>query len=223
MAGKIDGIVQFPDGRVAVDETKTTGQPIDDAADYWLKLRIDEQITRYMYAARQLGYDVVVVHYDVIRKPTIKPSQVAVLDNEGLKVVLDNEGKRVFNKNGTPKQSGSTEQGWTLQTRIETADEYGERLSLDISERPTFYFNRKEIVRSDSDIQEFLTEQWQQQKTIAEAEINGRHFRNTGACLHPFKCEYFDVCTSGMKPSAENVPQGFKLVDHVHPELESEE
>ena len=168
-----------------------------------------------------MGHDVSCVHYDVIRKPGMEPKQIALLDADGMKIVLDSNGVRVMNKNGTPKQAGSAEQGWTLQTRIETAQEYGDRLTQDIFERPQFYFARREITRTQSDIDEFLVEQWQQQKTIAEAQNTGRHFKNTGACLSPFKCEFFDVCCSGLKPEIET-PQGFKVLENVHPELESE-
>lgn len=223
LGGKIDGIVMLPDGRLAVDETKTTGQSIEFGSDYWAKIQtVDEQITRYMYAARALGYEVACVHYDVIRKPGIAPKQIPLLDESGCKVVLDADGKRVMNKNGTPKQSGSTEQGWTLQSRIETATEYGDRLTQDIFERPQFYFCRKEITRTDADIQEWVVEQWQQQKLLAECENTGRHFKNTSACLMPYRCEFADVCFSGGYTPGQTLPQGFRLVDNVHPELEEE-
>lgn len=72
LAGKIDGLVRLSDGRVAVLEYKTAGEDIGPDAAYWLRLRIDPQISLYVLAARELGYDVSTVVYDVTRKPTIR-------------------------------------------------------------------------------------------------------------------------------------------------------
>ena len=72
LAGKMDGIVRLPDGRLAVLEYKTAGEDISPNADYWRRLRCDAQISQYVLAARALGHDVATVLYDVTRKPTIR-------------------------------------------------------------------------------------------------------------------------------------------------------
>ena len=72
LAGKVDGVVRLPDGRLAVLEYKTAGEDIGPDADYWLRLRCDGQISLYVLAARAMGYDVATVLYDVTRKPTIR-------------------------------------------------------------------------------------------------------------------------------------------------------
>lgn len=71
LAGKIDGIVQLADGRIAVLEYKTAGEDIGPDSNYWLRLRCDPQISQYVLAARALGYDVATVLYDVTRKPAM--------------------------------------------------------------------------------------------------------------------------------------------------------
>ncbi len=75
LAGKIDGIVQLPDGRLAVLEYKTAGEDIGPAGEYWPRLRCDGQISLYVLAARSMGFDVAAVLYDVTRKPTIRLRQ----------------------------------------------------------------------------------------------------------------------------------------------------
>jgi hypothetical protein len=77
-AGKIDGIVKIAKerGRLAVFETKTTSESIDDEAEYWRRLRVDSQISGYIVAARAMDFDVETVIYNVIRKPTIRPKLV---------------------------------------------------------------------------------------------------------------------------------------------------
>lgn len=72
LAGKIDGIVRLPDGRLAVLEYKTAGEDIGTDSEYWLRLRCDPQISQYVLAARAVGHDVATVLYDVTRKPTIR-------------------------------------------------------------------------------------------------------------------------------------------------------
>ncbi|MFA7279096.1 MAG: PD-(D/E)XK nuclease family protein [Sterolibacterium sp.] len=218
--GKIDGIVQLPDGRLAVDETKTAGKDISPESDYWLKLRIDEQVTRYFYSARKLGYDIACIHYDVIRKPTIEPKQIPLLDENNFKIVLDANGQRVMNKNGTPKQSADKEMGWVLQSRIETAQEYGDRLTADIGERPAFYFQRKELQRTDKDLEDFEHDLWQQQQQMSELRRTGRWFKNTGACIGFGRCAYADLCFNGFTGS-EPLPPHYAKFDNVNPELDS--
>ena len=223
-AGKIDGIVKLPDGRVAIDETKTTSKPIDPESDFWQRLRVDDQITKYFWAARQLGYDISCVIYDVIKKPTIEPLLIPLLDENGDKIVLDAEGKRVLKASGLPRQTGDSTLGYVLQQRRQTPAEYGERLSEDIAARPGFYFQRKEITRLESDIEEFEHEQWQSQQLLSDCQRTGRWFRNTGACLSPYRCEYANLCFGGFSGDlSQGVPEGFTQVANVNPELESEE
>src|SRR3990167_3244587 len=95
-AGKIDGIVQV-DGRKLTLEHKFISDPIDQDSDYWRRLQIDSQISLYTWAGRQIDHDVTGVFFDVIRKPTIRPEQVPILDEDGKKIVLDAAGNRVFN------------------------------------------------------------------------------------------------------------------------------
>lgn len=217
VAGKIDGIVRLKDGRLAVLEHKTTGDDIGPDSDYWKKLTIDQQISLYMVAARLSGHDVETVLYDVIRKPSIAPRQVPMLDGDGLKIVLDENGERVLKSDGKPRQSGDTQKGWKLLTQTESAETFGDRLRQDIAERPDFYFQRREIPRLASDLAEFEHELWQQSVDIRESINTGRHYRNTSACTLMGTCEYIDLCARGL--GTDEVPSGFVRVSNVNPEL----
>lgn len=218
IGGKIDKIIRLADGRLAVMEHKTTSDDLGPDSDYWRRLRLDQQISLYMLAARQLGYDVQTVVYDVCRKPQIGPLSVPLLDEHGAKIVLDANGQRVYKKDGSPRQSGDAANGFVLQSRRQTAAEFGERLNGDIASRPDWYFARMEIPRLDADIEEFRVELWQIQTQLRESQRRGCWFRNTGACISPYRCEYLDVCSQSIDPASE-VPQGFIRVDNVHPEL----
>lgn len=181
IAGKIDGIVRLADGRIAVMETKTTSDDLSPDSDFWRRLRMDQQISHYMLAARTLGYAVETVYYDVLRKPGIRPKLIGKGDDK----------------------------------HRETASEYGDRLSIDISERPDFYLARREIPRLDSDLEEFRSELWDIGKAISE----GRSYRNTAACVSPYRCAYLNICSDNLDVSS-HTPSGFvRLTSSLHPEL----
>lgn len=99
LAGKIDKIVRLEDGRLAIQEHKTTGDSIDTGSDYWPRLRLDQQISLYVLAARQLGFNVETVLYDVIRKPGIEPK---IVDRKsGRRETADEYGDRLTEDIGT--------------------------------------------------------------------------------------------------------------------------
>lgn len=215
-AGKKDKIVRMPDSRVLLMEHKTTGDSIAPDSDYWLPLSKDFQISRYFKAATASGYRVEGVLYDVIHKPDIAPRQVPLLDEHGLKVVLDANGNRVMLKNGKPRQSGDKEQGWTLQVRRETADEFGTRLTDDIAARPEVYFARREIPRLQSDLDRFAADLYAVQMQIRDSIKHNRWPRNVRACRNPYPCPYMRVCDHNFN---ESLPDGFEQVLDPHPEL----
>lgn len=216
LAGKIDKVVRLADGRLAVMEHKTTGESIDEGADYWLRLRLDSQISTYMLAAKRLGHEVETVLYDVIRKPGIAPKQVPTLDENGLQIYVLESGARALKKDGTPYQSAGD--GRKLLSHTETAEEFGDRLAADIAGRPEFYFQRREIPRLDSDLEEAAQEIWDAQKAIAEAANTGRHYRNSSACFRMGRCQYFDLCFAGWKPG-DSLPAAFVHAENAHSEL----
>lgn len=222
IAGKIDGIIKLDDGRLAVKETKTTGDAIDPDSDFWKRLRIDQQISMYMLATRRLGHAVQTVYYDVIHKPDIAPKLIPTLDADGFKIVLDATGARVFNKNNKPRESASKDDGWVLQQKRETPEQFGERLTADIAARPDTYYARREIPRLDSDLAEFEQELWDQHQILASCEKSERFPRNTAACLTMGRCEFWSICTEGINP-ATGTPPGYIVTNQVHPELKAEE
>lgn len=215
--GKIDGIVKLDDGRIAVVEHKLLSEDLDPSSPLWRRMRVDHQISLYVLAARQLGYPVESVLYDVTRKPTIKPTGVPAVDVNGMKIVVDAYGTRIANKGGEWRQTASAKDGYSLISRPMTAEEWGVKLTADIAERPDFYFARVEIPRLDQDLEECLYELWDIQKTIRAAQVNDRHYRTCNKNTCGF-CAYFDLCTTGWSAKYP-LPEGFVKVTDLHPEL----
>jgi hypothetical protein len=229
-AGKRDGVVITKANRTALIEHKFVSDDIAPDSVYWKRLRIDNQISGYITSIRDEGTQVDEVLFDVIRKPSMRPSQVPVLDENGLKMVVDANGERMLKTNikkdgtpgaghGEPYQSANAEKGWILITRPETPEEFGERLAKDIEARPDFYYQRRIVPRMNSDLDEYRTQLWQIQKQINESIKLNRHFRNTSACTAMGQCEYLDFCHTGFDPS-QPLPQGYIQTDNLHQELE---
>ncbi len=95
LGGKRDKIIRSMSGAVKLMEHKTCSEDLGVDSDYWKRLRIDQQISLYTVAARSQGHDIESILFDVIRKPSIRPSQIPLLDDDGLKVVLDGDGGEV--------------------------------------------------------------------------------------------------------------------------------
>jgi hypothetical protein len=220
LAGKLDGIVRVEDGRVAELESKTVSEDIAWDSEYWTRLQLDSQPTIYMIGARESGHDVATVLWDATRKPTIKPSAVAVVDDLGAKIVLDAQGNRVRTERGQWRQTGDKDKGYVLQTRDMTPDEWSKKLTDDIGERPDYYFQRREIPRLDSEIEECKAELWSIQKTIREAMNSGHWFR-TVAFNTCGTCCYWPLCSSKYD-FHDILPQGFVVVQNLHPELNND-
>jgi hypothetical protein len=207
--GKMDWIAQLPDGRMALVEHKTVGESIEPESDYWKRLALDGQISRYILAAQELGYPVETVIYDVVRKPQISPKRIVKADAQ-----MALAQGHYF---GHPLDGPLPER--------ETPELYAARLLADMGCRPAFYFARMEVPRLLGDLREFQAEQWSIQKMIRSCELESRTSgrmawpRNTGACIHPYRCQFLDVCRGVMGDPENEIPMGFRRAERAHEEL----
>lgn len=218
LAGKLDVIVRdLRDGLVKIVEHKTTSEDIGAGSQYWQKLQLDPQISTYYAGAKSLGYDVGGCLYDVLYKPGLRPGQVPVTDELGAKIVLDAQGNRVRTKKGSWRQTASTEDGYVLQTRPETPDEFRQRLLDAIASDPDRYYQRGTVVRLAAEERDAAFDTWQTARLIHEAKLAKRWPRNPDACQRFGRlCSYFGVCTG---TESLNDTTLFTRVTNVHQEL----
>lgn len=224
-------------------EHKTTSDDIGFGSIYWRVLTLNSQVSTYYAGAKSLGHEVDGCIYDVVRKPTLRPSQIPLLDADEIKIVLDANGERVRNKpsikqrkNETDeefsarlgvacseapwRQTGDTELGYVLQTRIETSEEYEARILDDIAADPDKYYQRGEVVRLEAEEEEAARDVWQTARAMREDELAGRHPRNADACRrYGNLCHFFDVCCG--EASLEDTSR-FVRLENVHAELSAE-
>ncbi len=192
VAGKIDAILPN-----AIRETKTTGSSLDDDR-YWRRLLMDPQITLYYWAARELGYTVETVYYDVIRKPSMNPHLATHVE------------KRKYKKDGTPYAN--------VRETDETPDEWYERLFADIMKRPDFYFARRKTPRTGQHVEELQYELWDVAKDYRQAQLNGRWYRNVSRMTCDY-CSFFSICHGLTAWEPGETPEGFVCLEDPHPEL----
>ncbi len=108
----------------------------------------------------------------------------------------------------------------------ETPEQFGQRLLNDISERPDYYFQRREVPRLEDDLAQFQAELWQQAQQLLEirrradrlADPACAYFRNVGR-MTCGSCEFTDFCLSGIRVDLANPPAGFEVLSDPHPEL----
>jgi hypothetical protein len=198
-AGKIDGIVALANGQAAIRETKTTSEDMSPESDYVAKLRIDNQISGYVLAAKSLGFQIDTILYDIIKKPGIRP--LSATPEESRKYTK--EGKLYANQRETD----------------ESASDYYDRLWADITTNPDKYYARYNIPRTDDDLNEWREEIIDTMKEMQVAYQKDRKSRNTSACLAFGRCPYLDVCHSGIQVGG-SVPPSFRKVEKIHEELE---
>lgn len=197
LAGKLDVIIQDVQGRYAIIEHKTSSEDLSPESDYWPRLSIDGQISGYYVGAEVMGYKCDYCIYDVIKKPMLRPCMATP------------EDQRKYTKAGALYAN--------QRLTDETVQEYQDRLIADISDRPDHYFARRDVVRMQEDLVDYMYDMWACGREIREAQLAGRWPRNPNACKRYGMCEYFPVCTKVADIEDECL---FQTLDTLHPELE---
>lgn len=225
LGGKIDVLVRDRrDGLVKLIEHKFSSEDITPGSNYWKRLTMDGQVSTYFDGGQSLApAPIAECIYDVIQKPSQKPSKtIPVVDADGVKVVLDANGERVRTKDGKKwRETADAAQGFVLQVRNETVDEYRERISALIEADPNKYFARGIVVRIADELDEHRFDTWQTAKEIHEYQRAGRFPRNPDHCTKwGSTCPYWDVCTGVATLEDQS---RFRRLDNLHPELAVEE
>lgn len=200
MCGKLDRLVRLPDGRIALMEYKTTSRDFSSGADYWLRLHLDQQLSIYVIAARELGYAVETILYDVTRRPMLRPLKATPVE---LRKYTQKTGELYANQ----------------RAEDETPPEFAARVAADIAAKQDHYFARIEIARLDQDLDDCRAELWQQQLAIREAQRTGRWYRNPDSCVSStgWPCDFLSICLN--RNLDTHTPSGFVRSENVHPEL----
>lgn len=242
LKGMIDKIVRDPQsGIYYIDEHKSTGGSIDSDSTYWSHLTLDTQTKLYPYAAQRLQMNgeleeygikpgdplIRGVRYDVWHKPGISPKKLTQANSKKLVEIGEYLGEKfeviiTYADGNNPPMVSLTINGGQAELTPgakegtfairETPEMFGTRLLADISERPEFYFARREISRTDAELQAFEWDIYNIYKTVRSMNKNNRWWTNEQACENKFRCSYISICYNRIDVSDGIVPEGFKCI-----------
>ena len=221
LRGKIDRIFSAGNNRF-VHEYKSTSKSIDPDSTYWNHLTLDTQTRLYTYAAKELGLGMCGVLYDVWSKPKTRPKKLTQGDSkkfvvdgvycgEKFEVEMIEEPHHHFRVNGREAEVEPGAKPGTFAIR-ETPEMYGARLLQDITQRPEFYFARKEIAHTTNDIEKFERQLYNIYKGIKNMIKTDGWWEDENQCEATFKCSYIDFCYNHIDVGPDEVPDGFKKI-----------
>jgi len=216
--GKIDKVFAAGNNRF-VHDYKSTSKSIDSDSTFWSHLTLDTQTRLYTYAAAQLGLGACGVVYDAWHKPGIKPKKLSQTDSkkfvetgeycgEKFKITQDDPQPEILTVNRTKTEVEPGAKPGTFTIR-ETPQMFGARLLQDITERPEFYFARKEIVHQSNDIEAFQWELFNIYQSIRSMNKHNRWWRNEQSCEATYRCEFCDLCYNHVELGSDEVPDNF--------------
>ncbi len=198
LVGRVDGVVQKPDGSVWILEHKTLGRK---DKNYFDKLDVDIQVRAYCWAVRRFtGLDIKGVIYNVLRsKLPVKPELL---------------------KSGKLSKRANIDTTYEIflsaidDTDSDPAD-YAEILERLKSEGNSF-FMRREVSYTAEELDSFTLDLY---RITRDMRRSGREepYRNPTACGQFGPCSFRDLCT-GSLPDDE-VFDKYRELSTKHPEL----
>ena len=171
------------------------------------------------------------IEYDVHHKPTISPKKLTQADSKkfvetgeymGQKFELEKIGDVIQTINGTKPEVEPGKKEGTFAIR-ETPEMYGARLLQDITERPTFYFANKPLVRTDPEMKAFEYELYDIAKDMMSKIRADRWWHNEKQCEATFKCDYTDSCYNHIELDVDNPPSGMRCIFKKKDEVTNEQ
>jgi hypothetical protein len=209
IAGKLDVLVRrLSDGAVLVVEHKTTVADLSPGSTYWQRLRMDTQVSVYFEGAALQGHPPSGCLYDVISKPQQRPHKATPVE------------QRKYTKEKQDKAGNVIEPARLYASQREfdeTIDEFKVRIADEIAAAPESYFQRSEVVRLESELEESRRDTYDTALMIRETGKAERAPRNPDACfLYNRPCDYYDVCCG--VASLDDTTR-FKRLETAHPEL----
>lgn len=231
-AGKVDAVVELPNGDRYLMEHKTTTEDITPGSNYFTRLRLDSQVSIYHDGAEAMGHEVRGCIYDVLVRPTQKP--LLATPEASRRYTKGKQCKACKGEGTTMKVSGEYPcadcegLGWKEAPRLdkrqrehdETVEAYGNRLVGAIGSNPEAWFQRIDVVRFPDELTDSRRDCWNTAALINACRKLGYWPRNDRACTQYHKlCEYFPACSGA---ASLDDPSLFERVELIHSELSPE-
>lgn len=234
LVGKIDKLVRNQNGIPMIMEHKTTSSSLNSDSTFWGNLRLNTQISMYIYAAQQMqlagdlemygikATDLLIQDcvFDGLHKPGIAPKKLSQKDSKefvktkkyyGKKFEVSADETKGFADVCIDGEMAEVEEGKKGYAIHETPEMYGMRLMTDMSERPEFYFGRREVARTKKDIENFqkkIYNVYQGYKFMCRTETWSK---DEDQCEATYVCEYTGLCYNNVDPTVGDI-SGFKRI-----------
>lgn len=175
--------------------------------------------------------------YDVWRKPTIRPKKLTQAESKkfinsapnvdyfgekftvhyigGIDLfptVLVNGTTAVVTLGAEPKPIKKNPNPTRPFAIRETPEMFGARLLADIREQPEKYFARKEIARTDQELEQADEEYSNIARLMHFIEHRNLWFKNEHRCNATFLCAYTSICFYNCDVSNGQIPNGFRRI-----------
>jgi len=216
LAGKID--VDFIDAtdqrQLWIMDHKTTSDKISEPdGTYWRQLAVEGQANLYLLAKQIQGVQVAGAIWDVIRKPGIRPKKLSKAEQKSITSLGTYFGHHV---------SEETKQHVIAEGR-ENGELYEQRVFRECQDNPAEYFQRRPVLRLQSEMLEYADELWELARDVLACrqrvvKTNRPPVRNCGSCMaYGTPCEYLGICSGYDSPESDK----WQPRESVHSELTS--
>jgi hypothetical protein len=163
------------------------------------------------------------VLYDVWHKPQISPKKLTQAESKQFVA----GGEYCGEKFGVQWLTAGGAGGWFVNGKLaetepgakegtfairETPEMYGARLLQDITQRPEFYFARREIVHQSNDLEAFEWELFNIYQSIRQMSLHNRWWHNENQCTNTFQCSYINFCYNHVDIKPGDTPENFKRI-----------
>ncbi len=209
LGGKIDAVAVI-DGKTTIVDHKSTSDDIDDPdSPYWRQLAIEGQVSHYMLLEWLNGRKADGAMWDVMRKPSIAPRKLSKADCAVFAAA------RIYYRRSFARDE--IDQFLADADHRETDAMYEARLAHDCTfERPTYYFQRRQVPRLDAEIHEYALALWDNAQEVIHARAMERWPRNSRACLmYGAPCKFLGICSGHDEADSDN----WAKKDNIHTEL----
>lgn len=231
LTGRIDEIIQLENGQYFIRERKSTSSEIDGSSDYWNRIGMDTQISFYLFAAPHIKDlpPISGLFYDIWHRPKIRPKKLTQAESKKFMetkkyygqefqvasaIIQDNnldaelQYRVEINNDSAIIEPGAKEGTFAI---YETPEMFGARLLEDITNRPEYYFQCREISRTDKQLQQFEKELQNLAKIIQGIKAKELWYCNEQSCYNRFRCDYTPICYNNIQIDINNLPDGFKI------------
>ncbi len=198
VAGVLDKLCDESGETVLFDHKTTSSDISDPSGMYWRQLAVASQATMYELLMHQNGVRLDKIIWDVIRKPQIKPKQIAAAE---LRRMRDSGEYCGFAINGETIDCAT-------QDGREGPELFSLRVAADCLDHPERFYARRGVPRTSDQLLEYAVELWHIGEQMRDDRRRSVHPRNSQACYsYGTPCEYLSLCAANDLPTSDRWQQ----------------